>query len=78
MSKLNNDLKAVMEDVFGQGEKLLKELLPVIVDEDMDEDEKMQILALALEKSKPKTYDDYIHDIKQAFRNDGWIEPKEH
>jgi hypothetical protein len=76
MSRLNNDLKAVMDDAFSQGEKLLKELIPVLVDDDLDEDEKMQKLSASLEQAKPKTYDDYIHDIKQAFRNDGWIEPE--
>jgi hypothetical protein len=72
MSKLDRDLKAVMEDAFSNGERLLKEMLPVIVDEDMDEDEKMQHLIKTLEKSKPKTYEDYIHDIKRAFIEDGW------
>lgn len=75
MSKLNNDLKAVMDDIFSQGETLLKELVPLLVNDELDEDEKMQKLADSLAASKPKTYDDYIHDIKQAFRNDGWKEP---
>jgi hypothetical protein len=75
MSKLDRDLKAIMEDAFSNGEKLLKELWPVIIDEDMDEDEKTQHLFETLKKSKPKTYDDYIHDIKRAFIDDGWTEP---
>jgi len=72
MSKLDRELKEIMDEAFSNGEKLLKVLLPIIVDEDMDEDEKMQFLVKTLEKMKPKSYDDYIHDIKRAFIDDGW------
>lgn len=72
MSKLDKDLKEVMDDSFSQGEKLFKELIPVIVDEDMDEDEKMGRINSVVSEMKPKSYDDYIHDIKRAFIADGW------
>lgn len=72
MSKLDRELKDVMDDAFAQGEALIKALLPLFLDDEIDEDEKMQKLGEALEKSKPKTYDDYIHDIKRAFIDDGW------
>lgn len=72
MSKLDRELKEIMDDAFSQGERLIKELLPLFLDEDKDEDEKMAALTKVLEQSKPKTYDDYIHDIKRAFIEDGW------
>lgn len=75
MSKLDRDLKAVMEDAFSQGEHLLKELFPVMISEDLDEEEKTAKVLGALQKSKPKTFDAYIHDIKRAFIEDGWKQP---
>jgi hypothetical protein len=38
MSKLDRDLKAVMEDAFAQGEKLLKEFVPILIDDEIDSD----------------------------------------
>lgn len=75
MSKLDRDLKGIMEEAFAAGEKALKMLVPTLLDDDIDEDEKMKRLAETLQAEKPKTYDDYIHDIKQAFVNDGWTSP---
>lgn len=75
MSKLDNDIKAIIDDMAEQAKSLVPKLLTVMADDDLDEDELTTKLALVMEESKPKTYDVYIHDIKQAFRNDGWKEP---
>lgn len=76
MSRLDNDIKAVIDDMAEQAQTLLPKLLAVMVDDELDEDDIMQKIASIMEESKPKTYDIYIHDIKQAFRNDGWREPE--
>jgi hypothetical protein len=76
MSKLDRDIKGIMEEAFEAGEKLVSQMVPILIDDDIDEDEKMQKLSEAILGSKPKTYDDYIHDIKQAFKNDGWTPPE--
>lgn len=72
MSKLDRDLRAVMEDAFSQGERLLKALVPILISDELTDEEKQEKLAQVLLESKPKTYDDYVHDIKRAFKEDGW------
>ena len=72
MTKLDRELKEIMEDAFEQGGKLMKKIGPLIFDEEKDEDEKMTLLLQIVNDSKPKTFDDYIHDIKRAFIDDGW------
>lgn len=76
MSKIDRDIKDVLDDAFSQGEKLLKEILPLLLDENKAEDEKMTALSDALTKSKPKSYDDYINDLKLVFKQNGWTEPR--
>lgn len=76
MSKLDSDLKAVIDDMAEQAQILVPKLLAVMADDELDEDAMTAKISRIMEDSKPKTYDVYIHDIKQAFRNDGWKEPE--
>lgn len=76
MSKLDREIKAVMEEALENGQELMKIIFPIMLNEDMDEDEKTQKLAEIMEANKPKEYDDYVRDMKLVFQNNGWTEPK--
>lgn len=76
MAKLDNDIKAIIDDMSAQANALIPTMLEIMLDEDLEKDEVMQKIEQMIKDSQPKTYDTYIHDIKQTFRNDGWIEPE--
>lgn len=75
MSKLDREIKAIIDDMSAQASELLPKLLVKITDEDLGEDEIMDAVAIIIKKSQPKTYDVYVADLKQVFREAGWIEP---
>lgn len=75
MSKLDRELKAIIDDMGAQAEQLLPKMLVIMIDEDIEDDKKMAELSKMMSDAKPKTYDVYIRDMKQVFREAGWIEP---
>lgn len=76
MAKLDNDIKSIIDDMSAQANALIPAMLEIMLNQDLEKDEVMQKIEQMLKDSQPKTYDIYIHDIKQAFRNDGWKEPE--
>lgn len=76
MSKLDRELKAIIDEMGESAKQLVPKLLAVMVDDDLGEDEQLAKFETIMQDVKPKTYDVYIADIKQVFREAGWIEPK--
>lgn len=75
MSRIDRELKSIIDDMAEQANKLLPELFNILLDDDVSEEIKNSKLQTFFEELKPKTYDVYISDIKNVFRNNGWIEP---
>lgn len=75
MSKLDREIKAIIEDMSTQAQVLVPKMLAIMVNDELDEEEQMAKIAELMEQSQPKTYDVYISDLKQVFREAGWKEP---
>lgn len=73
MSKLDRELTAVFEEAGAYAKPLMIQVIKWM-DEDVD-DLEARVTAY-IEEHEPKTFDDYIRDIKRAFRDDGWKEPQ--
>lgn len=76
MSKLDREIKAIIDDMASQAQELVPKMLAILVDDELSEDELNAKLAKVMEDSRPKTYDIYIADLKQVFREAGWVAPK--
>jgi hypothetical protein len=75
MSKIDRELKAVIDDMAEQANALIPKMLAIMVDDDKDDDDKIAQVSKLMQDAQPKTYDVYIADIKQIFRQAGWTEP---
>jgi hypothetical protein len=73
MSKLDRELKEIFEEAGAYAEPLMLQVI-LWMDEDVDNIEERTLAYI--KEHKPKTFDDYIRDIKRAFKDDGWTEPK--
>lgn len=76
MSKLDREIKAIIDDMAEQAQELVPKMLAIMVDDELSEQEQMNKLAEMMEESRPKTYDIYIDDLKQVFTEAGWLPPK--
>lgn len=76
MSKLDREITLIIDDVGANAKAALEVFLPVIFNEDLTAEQKTKKIEEILETNMPKTYDVFIADIKQVFREAGWKEPK--
>jgi hypothetical protein len=74
MSRLDRELTAIFEEAGKYAEPLMVQVIKWI---EADVDNIEELTLNYIKEHKPKTYDDYIRDIKRAFREDGWIPPGE-
>lgn len=75
MSKLDREIKAIIDDMAEQAQKLVPKLLAVMTDNSLSEEEGIVKITQLLEEAKPKTYEVYIADLKQVFKEAGWTSP---
>lgn len=75
MSKIDREIKAIIDDMGTQAQVIVPKLFAVMIDDDLDEDAQTTKIAKLMEEIQPKTYEIYIADLKQVFREAGWKEP---
>ena len=75
MSKIDREITAVLDDMGTQAAELVPKMFAKMADDDLGEEEMFRALATLMEETKPKTYDDYIKDLKLVFKQNGWLEP---
>ncbi len=76
MSKLDREITAIFEEAFGTAQEMVPIVMGWMAEEDMTSEELTKRTADYMKEHKPKTYEDYIHDLKRVFKEDGWVEPK--
>jgi len=72
MSKLDRELTAIFEEAGAYAKPMMIQVIKWM-EEDVDNLD--ELVLKYIEENEPKTFDDYIRDIKQAFKADGWTEP---
>jgi hypothetical protein len=75
MSKINREIKAVLEDIEAQAKEIMPELIILLTDPKTTDDEKRIKVIEYMDRIKPKTYDTYINDLKLVFKQNGWTAP---
>lgn len=76
MSKLDREIKAIIDDMTEDGLGLAKKMFAIMIDDDLSKSEVDAKLAVVMDEAKLTTYDEYIADLKQVFREAGWKEPQ--
>ena len=76
MSKLDREINAVLDDCFKGAQDTLPKIIAIMLDEDLDQKDIEKKVLEFMEVAKPKTYDDYVNDLKLVFKQNGWAEPK--
>lgn len=76
MSKLDREISAVIDDAGSQGQVIVPKLFSVMMNDELSENEITDRVEELLKDLKPKTYDVYVSDMKNVFRQNGWKEPK--
>jgi len=75
MSKLDREITAVIDDIGNQAKDITPKLLMIMIDDDLSDTEKTSKMEKMIKESLPKTYETYIADLKQVFKEAGWKEP---